>query len=73
MTDTDLYLLLQVLNWNKQSIEYYKSQGAIDLTEKEGWLSFRMDKAGMVEFAKKKDTTDIVIRKAVKEDCEGLR
>ena len=73
MTDTDLYLLLQVLNWNKPSIQYYKSQGAIDLTEKEGWLSFRMDKAGMAEFVKKKDTTDIVIRKAVKEDCEGLR
>ena len=65
--------LLQVLNWNKPSIQYYKSQGAIDLTEKEGWLSFRMDKAGMGEFVKKKDTTDIVIRKAVKEDCEGLR
>ena len=43
----------QVLDWNKPSIEYYKRQGAVDLTEKEGWLSFRMDKAGMVEFVSK--------------------
>ncbi|KAJ8303819.1 hypothetical protein KUTeg_018612 [Tegillarca granosa] len=26
-----------VVDWNKPSIEFYKSQGGFDLTEKEGW------------------------------------
>ena len=41
----------QVLDWNKPSIEFYKALGATDLTTKEGWLSFRMDKKTMEDFA----------------------
>lgn len=43
----------KVLDWNKPSIDYYKRQGAVDLSEKEGWLSFRMTKNKMEEFVSK--------------------
>lgn len=33
-----------VLNWNKSSIDFYHSQGAIDLTMKEGWHYFRLNR-----------------------------
>jgi len=42
-----------VLDWNKPSIDYYKRQGAVDLSEKEGWLAFRMTKETMKEFVSK--------------------
>ena len=38
------------LDWNKPSIEFYKRMGAVDLTEKEGWLSFRLKKSEMDAF-----------------------
>ena len=41
-----------VLDWNKPSIEFYKSKGGIDLTEKEGWLSFRLTRSAMEAFVK---------------------
>jgi len=42
-----------VLDWNLPSIEYYKRQGAVDLSEKEGWKCFRMTKQVMEQFVKK--------------------
>ncbi len=41
-----------VLDWNKPSIEFYKRRGAVDLTGKEGWLAFRLDREAMEKFAK---------------------
>jgi len=35
-------LNFSVLNWNKPSIDFYKSLGAVDLTKEEGWHSFRL-------------------------------
>lgn len=35
-------LNFSVLNWNKPSIDFYKSLGAVDLTKQEGWHSFRL-------------------------------
>jgi len=32
----------QVLDWNKPSIDFYKSLGAVDLTNDEGWHCFRL-------------------------------
>ena len=43
----------QVLDWNTPSIEYYKRQGAVDLSTKEGWLCFRMNKDVMERFVQK--------------------
>lgn len=42
------------LDWNKPSIEFYKRMGAIDLTETEGWLSFRLRKQEMKDFCTNK-------------------
>jgi len=42
-----------VLDWNTPSIEFYKRQGAVDLSEKEGWKCFRMNKNVMEEFVSK--------------------
>jgi len=42
-----------VLDWNTPSIEYYKRQGAVDLSDKEGWKSFRMTKSVMEDFVSK--------------------
>lgn len=39
-----------VLDWNTPSIEYYKRQGAVDLSTAEGWLCFRMNKDVMERF-----------------------
>ena len=38
------------LDWNKPSIEFYKSKGATNLSETEGWLSFRLNKEQMESF-----------------------
>jgi len=43
----------QVLDWNKPSIEFYEKAGAVDLSAKEGWLSFRMVEEKMKEFVNK--------------------
>ena len=40
----------EVLDWNAPSIDFYKSQGAIDRTGTEGWLSFRMNHQEMKKF-----------------------
>lgn len=42
-----------VLDWNQPSIDYYKRQGAVDLSEMEGWKCFRMTKSVMEEFVSK--------------------
>ena len=39
-----------VLDWNKPAIDFYKLNGATDLSEKEGWLSFRMNQSQMKKF-----------------------
>ena len=62
-----------MLNWNEPGIEYYKRQGAVNLTEKEGWLAFRMDKTAMEKFVSKTKIQDVFIRKADKQDCKALR
>ena len=41
---------LSVLNWNQNSIDFYKSFGAFDLTMAEGWHIFRLKKEEMVKF-----------------------
>lgn len=41
-----------VLGWNVPSIEFYKKKGAFDLTEKEDWHLFRMNKEQMAEFTR---------------------
>ncbi|XP_012966892.1 thialysine N-epsilon-acetyltransferase isoform X1 [Mesocricetus auratus] len=42
---------LAVLDWNKKAMDLYKSLGAQDLTELEGWHSFRFEEAAMRELA----------------------
>ncbi len=45
-----------MLDWNKPSIDYYKRQGATDISESEGWLAFRMNHAAMKAFVLKGET-----------------
>ncbi|XP_065924222.1 thialysine N-epsilon-acetyltransferase-like [Magallana gigas] len=45
-----------VLGWNKSSIDYYKRQGAIDLTEVEDWHLFRLTGSALEKMAAKSDT-----------------
>jgi hypothetical protein len=40
-------LNLNVLDWNKEAIEFYKTRGAIDLTDKEGWHMLRVSRQNM--------------------------
>ncbi|XP_021069277.1 diamine acetyltransferase 2 isoform X1 [Mus pahari] len=42
---------LAVLDWNKKAVNLYKFLGAQDLTESEGWLSFRFEGEAMRELA----------------------
>lgn len=44
-------LRLAVLDWNKKAVNLYKSLGAQDLTESEGWLSFRFEGKALRELA----------------------
>lgn len=44
-------LRLAVLNWNKKAVNLYKFLGAQDLTESEGWLSFRFEGEAMRELS----------------------
>ncbi|XP_034360068.1 thialysine N-epsilon-acetyltransferase isoform X2 [Arvicanthis niloticus] len=43
---------LAVLDWNKKAVNLYKFLGAQDLTESEGWLSFRFEGEAMRELAR---------------------
>ncbi|CAF4459621.1 unnamed protein product [Rotaria socialis] len=40
-------LNFNVLNWNTDAIEFYKTRGALDLTEKEGWHMLRVTRQNM--------------------------
>lgn len=44
---------LAVLDWNKKAVDLYKTLGARDLTEAEGWHSFRFEGEAMRELAGK--------------------
>uniref|UniRef100_A0A8C3VZ14 Spermidine/spermine N1-acetyltransferase family member 2 n=1 Tax=Catagonus wagneri TaxID=51154 RepID=A0A8C3VZ14_9CETA len=44
---------LAVLDWNKRAMDLYKDLGARDLTEAEGWHSFRFEGEAMRELAGK--------------------
>uniref|UniRef100_A0A4X1V1F1 N-acetyltransferase domain-containing protein n=1 Tax=Sus scrofa TaxID=9823 RepID=A0A4X1V1F1_PIG len=44
---------LAVLDWNKKAMDLYKALGARDLTEAEGWHSFRFEGEAMRELAGK--------------------
>lgn len=44
---------LAVLDWNKKAVDLYKALGARDLTEAEGWHSFRFEGEAMRELAGK--------------------
>ena len=41
----------QVLSWNENAIRFYKRLGAVDITETEQWLTYRMDKAAIANAA----------------------
>ncbi|XP_033731252.1 diamine acetyltransferase 2-like [Pecten maximus] len=41
-----------VLSWNKPSIEFYKARGAWDVTAKENWNIFRMDRPELEQMIK---------------------
>nr|CAH0108026.1 unnamed protein product [Daphnia galeata] len=53
LAENCLRLNFSVLNWNLPSIEFYKSLGALNLTEKEGWHCFRMNRCEMEQLAKR--------------------
>jgi len=40
------------LDWNKTSIDYYKSKGSTNLSETEGWNLFRLEGDKLKEFSK---------------------
>ncbi|XP_030042772.1 diamine acetyltransferase 2 isoform X2 [Microcaecilia unicolor] len=40
-----------VLNWNQQAIDFYRAQGAIDLTQETGYHIFRFEDAAMTKLA----------------------
>lgn len=44
---------LSVLDWNKRAMDLYKALGAQDLTEAEGWHSFRFEGEVMRKLAGK--------------------
>nr|KAF6417056.1 spermidine/spermine N1-acetyltransferase family member 2 [Molossus molossus] len=46
-------LRLSALNWNKRAVDLYKALGAQDLTEIEGWHSFRFEGEVMRKLAGK--------------------
>jgi hypothetical protein len=41
------------LDWNKTALDFYKSRGAIDLTEQEGWHMLRVTRDNMILELKK--------------------
>lgn len=40
-------LNFNVLDWNTNALDFYKSRGAIDLTEREGWHALRVTRENM--------------------------
>ncbi|CAF1599990.1 unnamed protein product [Adineta ricciae] len=40
-------LNFSVLDWNSNALDFYKSFGAVDITEKEGWHSVRVTRKNM--------------------------
>ncbi|XP_037664869.1 thialysine N-epsilon-acetyltransferase isoform X2 [Choloepus didactylus] len=42
---------LAVLDWNQRAMDFYKALGAHDLTEAEGWHSFRFEEQAMRKLA----------------------
>ncbi len=50
-------LNFNVLDWNKDAIEFYQTRGAIDLTDKEGWHMLRVSRQNM-EFELNKSKTN---------------
>lgn len=44
---------LLVLDWNKKAMDLYKDLGAQDLSEAEGWHSFRFEEEAMRKLAEK--------------------
>ncbi|XP_054987948.1 thialysine N-epsilon-acetyltransferase isoform X2 [Sorex araneus] len=44
---------LAVLDWNKRAMDLYKTLGARDLTEAEGWHSFRFEGEALKALAEK--------------------
>ena len=53
LSENCVRLNFSVLNWNLPSIEFYKSLGAVDLTEKEGWHCFRINRPGIEQLAQR--------------------
>ena len=45
------------LDWNQNSISFYKKFGAIDLTEKEGWHTFRLERQQINKLSKESDNS----------------
>ena len=44
-----------MLDWNTYALDFYKSRGAIDLTEQEGWHMLRVSRKNMeIELGKSK-------------------
>ncbi|XP_071066437.1 thialysine N-epsilon-acetyltransferase isoform X1 [Dasypus novemcinctus] len=48
---------LAVLDWNQRAMDLYKALGAQDLTEAEGWRSFRFEGEAMRELAGRRNWT----------------
>ncbi|KAL8586303.1 hypothetical protein ACOMHN_058683 [Nucella lapillus] len=48
-----VYVNWIVFSWNGPSIDYYRHRGAEDMTEKEGWLSFKMGRDRMKQLVEK--------------------
>lgn len=44
---------LSVLDWNKKAMDLYKDLGAQDLSEAEGWHSFRFEEEAVRKLAEK--------------------
>ena len=40
-------LNFNVLDWNKNALDFYQSRGALNLTEKEGWHMLRVTRENM--------------------------
>ncbi|KAL8602074.1 hypothetical protein ACOMHN_007344 [Nucella lapillus] len=53
------YVSWIVLDWNQQTIDFYKRRGARDLSKEEGWLQFRMEKDDMTKFVAQTFPSDI--------------
>jgi len=51
LAENCLRLNFAVLNWNKPSIDFYKSLGAHDLTQSEGWHCFRIHRKEIEKLA----------------------